>query len=256
MQNKRIDISVVSYANTWPMLYGIKNFPDARNKLNPVLDFPAECARKIISGKTSIGLLPVGGLLSTQDYRIVTKYCIGADSHVRTVMLFSNTELSKVKNIILDYQSATSVLLARILVKHFWKLNVNFNLLTPDTNIEQIPNDSAILIIGDRCFGLKNRYQYSTDLATEWNKFTGYPFAFAVWVANKNVSEDTAQVLEKSIEWGLNNLDDAIKTYNKTNSPNFQSIKKYLTDCIKYELTDERRKAIEKYLTLAKDLNK
>ncbi len=255
MQKRSIDISVVSYANTWPMLYGIEYCPEFKNVFKPVLDYPSECTRKIVTGQASIGLIPTGGLLSMKDYNIVTNYCIGADSRVCTVMLFSNVELSQINNIILDYQSTTSALLTRILSKHFWRLNVNFELLTVDTNLDTIPNNSAVLIIGDRCFSLKNRFRYSTDLAAEWHKFTGLPFAFAVWVSNKRVSDNIIQQLQKSLEWGINNIDNAIKKYNKNNNPDSVIIKKYLTECIKFELTNKRLDAIGKYLTLAKDIN-
>ncbi len=249
-------ISVVSYINTWPFLYGIEHFTEAKTVFEPQLDYPAECARKIISGDVSMGLLPVGGLLSMTDYKIVTNFCIGAGNHVCTVMIFSHSPLSKVKKLLLDYQSTTSVLLARILIEKHWQLKLQYEQLSPETTIQQIPNDSAVLIIGDRCFEIQKTFSHATDLASAWNDFTGLPFAFAVWVVRNKVSAETTDVLQNALRWGLQNTDLAIEKYNNPKRLGNKEIKHYLDHCIQFELNEERQKAIEKFLTLATTLKK
>lgn len=256
MPNNSTPISVVSYINTWPFLYGLEHHEHALAAFHPRLDYPAECTRKIASGEVSMGLIPVGGLLSMTDYKIVTDFCIGAGTHVCTVMIYSNSPLTKIKKLILDYQSTTSVLLAQILVENYWKLDLEYEQLTPETNVRQIPNDSAVLIIGDRCFELQKKFSYATDLATAWNKFTGLPFAFAVWVAKNEVPDSIINVLQNSLLYGLENTDKAIEKYNNSKRLTDKDIKHYLTNCIQFELNTERHRAIEKFLTLAMTIKK
>src|SRR5690606_18612029 len=78
----------------------------------------------------------------------------------------------------LDYQSKTSNGLARILLKHYWKRNVR---------IVQEGEADAYVLIGDRTFGKKYDVAFAYDLGYYWKQFTGLPFAFAVWVANKEL---------------------------------------------------------------------
>jgi chorismate dehydratase len=256
MPNNPTSISVVSYSNTWPFLYGIEHHEQAQAAFNPQLDYPSECARKIVTGEVSMGLIPVGALLSMTDYKIVTDFCIGAGNHVCTVMIFSNSPLSKIRKLILDYQSTTSVLLAKILVEKFWQLDVEYELLTPETHVQQIPDDNAVLIIGDRCFEIQKKFSHATDLATAWNTFTGLPFAFAVWVAQEHVPQKTIDILQHSLRWGLQNTDKAIEKYNNPKRMANRDIENYLTNCIQFELNAERRLAIEKFLTLATTIKK
>jgi chorismate dehydratase len=256
MSGNKTAISVVSYINTWPFLYGIEYFTEAKTVFEPRLDYPAECARKIIAREVPVGLLPVGGLLKITDYKIITDFCIGAGNHVCTVMIFSHSPLSKVKKLLLDYQSTTSVLLARILIEKYWQLEPEYEQLTPGTDVQNIPNDSAVLIIGDRCFDLQNKFSYATDLAKAWNDYTGLPFAFAVWVAGNEVSSETIGVLQNSLHWGLQNTDRAIEKYNNPKRLTDNDIKNYLTNCIQFELNAERQKAIEKFLTLSTTIKK
>ena len=50
----RIKVSAVSYLNT-PLVYGLKRC-DIKDAIDLVLDYPAECARKTLSGESQWGL--------------------------------------------------------------------------------------------------------------------------------------------------------------------------------------------------------
>src|SRR3546814_5182842 len=91
-------------------------------------------------------------------------------------LLFSRKPLEEIKTIRTDGHSRTSNLLARVLASRYWKSNATFGNTT---------DADAFVLIGDRTFGLKDEYPYVYDLAAEWIRFTGLPFVFAVWAANK-----------------------------------------------------------------------
>jgi len=62
--NEKIKISAVSYLNTLPFVYGIKNsgfLADLDYQLG--LDNPADCAGKLIGGQVDIGLIPVAAIM-------------------------------------------------------------------------------------------------------------------------------------------------------------------------------------------------
>ena len=252
MQPKPIHISVVSYMNTWPFLYGIQEFQGATGVFNPQMDYPSECARKLINGTLPMGLIPVAALLQIPNVDIVTDFCIGADTDVHTVTLFSHKPLAEVSKVVLDYQSMTSVLLTKVLMSNYWKKEVTYVMSTPELRYDQIPEDSALLVIGDRCFDLYSKFKFATDLATAWNDFTGLPFAFAVWVARQDVDKQYIAKLQEALAWGVEHLDEAIAKFNDGSSISVPKIKEYLTKNIKFSLTDPRRQAIREFLTLAK----
>jgi chorismate dehydratase len=116
---KKIRISAVKYANTYPFIWGLKESGfDKRVILET--DHPADCASKLINGKADIGLIPVAALPLIKNYHIISNYCIGANGKVRTVMLLSNCPFGDVEAINLDYRSKSSVNLTKVLAKNMW----------------------------------------------------------------------------------------------------------------------------------------
>ena len=109
-------LSVVSYLNTIPFIYGLKQY-GLDKKLDISLDIPFACAEKLLSKKVDIGLVPIVVLKQLEDAQIISDYCIGANGAVDTVCLFSDVSFDAVEGILLDYQSRTSVELLKILLK-------------------------------------------------------------------------------------------------------------------------------------------
>lgn len=108
MLMKKIRISAVKYANTYPFIFGLKD-SGFDKKIILDTDHPAECAYKLITNRADIGLIPVAALPQLKEYHIISDYCIGSNGDVRTVMLLSNSRFEKISTIYLDYRSLTSV---------------------------------------------------------------------------------------------------------------------------------------------------
>ncbi|HJP63785.1 MAG TPA: menaquinone biosynthesis protein, partial [Mucilaginibacter sp.] len=185
---KKIRISAVSYTNTKPFLYGIQNTPII-NEIDLSLDIPADCAQKLIDDKVDIGLIPVAAALNLPEWHIVSDYCIGAVGAVNSVFLFSNCDIKEVKTVQLDPQSRTSNNLARVLLKNYWKVQPGLLTNAPDYS-QSTDTYTAYVQIGDRTFGKKSQYRFVYDLSEEWQQFTGLPFTFAAWIANKPIPQE------------------------------------------------------------------
>ena len=185
MEVQKIRVSAVSYLNTLPFLYGINN-SEIKSQLDLSLDMPSDCAKKLLSGEVDLGLVPVAILPQLKEYHIVSDYCIGAVGNVDSVALYSDVPLNEIKEIYLDYQSKTSVNLVQILAEKYW--NISPKWINAKAGFEnKIQGTTAAIIIGDRTFNLPKSYQYKYDLAEQWLEFTGLPFVFACWVANKEL---------------------------------------------------------------------
>ncbi len=233
----KIKISAVSYTNTKPFAFGLQSNTDFLEKVDLVYDIPSVCAAKLIDNKVDIGLVPVAALLNIPDYHIISDYCIGAIGPVNSVFIFSNKPIEEVESLRLDLQSRTSNNLARVLLKNFWKKN-------PVIVSDQDTEADAFVEIGDRTFGKRDSFPYVYDLAEEWIRFTGLPFAFAVWASNKPIDQAFIDEFNEVLKYGLDRRDEVIASLPSV--PNFD-LHDYLKTRIDYPLTDEKREAIKRF---------
>jgi len=245
-----IKISVVSYLNALPFVAGLQNNSDD-NKFTFSLDIPSVCAEKLICGEVDLGLIPVAKISDIQSPIIVTDYCIGADGEVLSVLIVANQELDQLTNIILDSESRTSVELAKILMRDYWKKEIQWNEET-GFDIMNLPANYGAVIIGDRALLARKNYPYIYDLGTAWKEHTRLPFVFACWVANKFISDETEQYLNMIFENGLDQREEILaERLTKFNENNIRS---YFFEHIKYKLTVEARKGLELFLELRKTI--
>jgi chorismate dehydratase len=84
-------------------------------------------------------------------------------------------------------------------------------------------------------------------LSEEWKTFTGLPFVFACWVSNKPVTSSFEKIFSEALKYGISNLELALS--EKSNSFETQiDKKKYLTEVISYDLTEDKRKSMKMFL--------
>ena len=240
-------ISVVSYLNAKPFIYGLMHAPNGSH-FNYCLDIPAVCAAKLASNDVQVGLIPVAAMLDIQNPQIITDYCISAHEAVNSVFIFANSSIDEIHTIYLDPHSRSSNNLAKILLKYFWKKEVVFKERTID--IVSLKDGEAFVLIGDRTFGIQEQYQHVYDLATAWYKFTGLPFVFAAWVANTVLSADFIKEFNAVLAYGLANKNEVIKANQLSNF----DVADYLNNKINYHLSEDKLKSIELYLAYCKKL--
>ena len=244
-------ISAVSYLNTLPFLYGIENSTTFRKNIELSLDYPAICADKLINNEVDIGLIPVAVIHRIKNANIISDYCIGTTDKVKSVLLLSDKPISEINNIFLDYQSRTSVELLKILSNNYWKISPNW-ILSEKGFEKNISGRTAGLVIGDRALEIADNFKYSYDLAYEWKKFTGLPFVFATWTANKVISQTFINDFNEILKIGIENIDEVIKYYknfiNKKN--NSLNIKEYFTKNISYNFDEQKKLALNKFLKI------
>lgn len=210
-------------------------------------EYPAKIASLLLNDEIDVGLVPVAIIPKLKEHYIITNYCIGADREVASVCLFSEVPLEKIEKVILDYQSKTSVALARILIEKYWKLPVVFEEAGVNFR-DEIKGTTAAVVIGDRAFEQRKVSAYKYDLAAAWIAFTGLPFVFAAWIANKRLPQNFINLFNEANKIGLQNI-DAVAAENV--SP-YYDLKKYYTENISYELTDQKREGLNKFLSLLK----
>jgi chorismate dehydratase len=237
----KIKVSVVSYLNSKPFVYGIERASVA-DDIVLSLDIPSVCAEKLASGEVDMGLVPVAAIPDLKHAFIVSDFCIGAVGPVKTVMLYSMVPLDRVKKVLLDYQSRTSVMLARILAKELWGISPVWEKAEKGFE-DSVNGDTAAVVIGDRTFAMNGSFPFEYDLSEEWHKLTGLPFVFACWVANKKLPDDFLNRFNSALGHGLENIPSVL-----AGSDSSFDLEGYLTRDISYNLDERKRQALDLFL--------
>lgn len=245
----KIRISAVSYTNTKPFLYGLQH-SDINKLIDLSLDMPSDCAQKLIDDKADIGLIPVAATLNLPHWEIISAYCIGAEGPVNSVFIFSNCDIKDVKRLQLDPESRSSNNLARVLLKNFWKIQPELIIDAPDYT-QSTDSETAFVQIGDRTFGKTEQYNYVYDLSGEWKKFTGLPFVFAAWIANKPIPADFIKEFDSALRHGLAHRHELLKTLPQRADFDLED---YLMHKLDFDLTEDKKKALYLFLDYIKAL--
>ncbi len=235
-------ISAVSYLNTVPFVFGIKQSGYIDN-YQLLLDVPSVCADKIINSEADIGLIPVSGIPYIKNCEIISDYCIGSQGKVKTVVLASKIPLNNISEVYLDLDSRTSAKLIKILAEKFWKKSIIWKDLTSLTILD---NCDSVLLIGDKVFKYAENYEYIYDLSEEWFKFTSLPFTFACWVANKKINENFKKNFNLAIKYGVENKVVAVKNSNFNTDQAIDYIENYIS----YDFDKLKRQALDKFFKL------
>ena len=237
-----IKISIVSYLNTIPFVYGLRK-SEIFDIIDLQLDYPSICSQKLLNGEVDLALVPIVVIPKLKDSHIISNYCIGANGAVETVCLYAEVPINEIETISLDYQSQTSVALLRILLKEYWHLNPK--LKNSEVGFEnEISAHHAALVIGDRAFDLNKKHRYVYDLSALWKEMTGLPFVFAAWVSNKNFSQKFIADFNKALEIGLSDIDNAL-IQEGSNYINFENPEDYLNNKISYNLDSSKLEAMD-----------
>ncbi|MGH7719946.1 MAG: menaquinone biosynthetic enzyme MqnA/MqnD family protein, partial [Gemmatimonadaceae bacterium] len=154
----------------------------------------------------------------SRRYLLLPDLAISCDGPVRSVLLFSRrpaTELAGGR-VIVSSSSMTSVALLELLFDEVWRCAPTF--VPGDAeraDVERFPDGDheARLVIGDAALILSaaHSYPFVYDLGAEWKRWTGLPFVFAVWVAQRSTAVDAALRVHAGLiasrAWGLLHLE-------------------------------------------------
>lgn len=253
MRMRQVKVSIVSYLNAQPMLYGLQRGAHCA-QWDIALDIPSRCAERVIQKEVDIGLMPVAMLPYVADGRIVSRYCIGAEHSVGSVCLLSSLPVERIRTIHLDPESRTSANLCRILAREYWQITPRFESLNLEKVPLPLPPEEAILLIGDKALAYRSYYEYSYDLSQEWNNYSGLPFMFAAWVSAKSLSPGIIHAFDSDLTWGISHKADALKERQGPVPIAEREALNYLKNNISYLITESKKQALQSFLSLCESL--
>jgi len=212
-------IGRIPYINCYPV-YGAIDRGLIRMDADLVDGVPTALNAKMATGELDVSVVSaVEYARDSRRYLLLPDLAISCDGPVRSVMLFSKrpaTELTS-RRVLVSKSSMTSVALLELLFENVWHARPNF--VPTDAEISDVARfegeeHNARLVIGDAALllssGAAPRYPHSYDLGEVWKEWTGLPFVFAVWVAQRNVIVNDALAVHAGLinsrDWGIANI--------------------------------------------------
>ena len=223
----------IPYVNCYPV-YGAIDRGAVVLDGTLVTGVPSALNRRMAEGSLDISVVSaVEYARDARRYLLLPDLAISCDGPVRSVMLFSRRPAPDLdgRRVIVSKSSMTSVALLELLFENVWHARPEF--VAGDAEMSDIaafdrePHD-ARLVIGDAALVLRGEarprmidvvpdvavpsYPFAYDLGDSWKAWTGLPFVFAVWVAQRSAPVAEALGVHASLmtsrDWGLRHLDD------------------------------------------------
>ncbi|MFN2603225.1 MAG: menaquinone biosynthetic enzyme MqnA/MqnD family protein [Gemmatimonadaceae bacterium] len=212
-------IGRIPYINCYPV-YGAIDRGLIRIDAELVDGVPTALNALMASGNLDVSVVSaVEYARDSRRYLLLPDLAISCDGPVRSVMLFSKkraTELSA-RRVLISRSSMTSVALLELLFENVWHAHPIF--VPTDAELSDVArfeseDHDARLVIGDAALllssGASPRYPHAYDLGQAWKEWTGLPFVFAVWVAQRNVVVNDALAVHAGLinsrDWGIRNV--------------------------------------------------
>ncbi len=176
-----IRLGRISYVNMAPVFYRLNA------EVEEIAGVPTDLNRQLIAGE--LDLAPISSIeyaRNADSLRLLPRLCVSSEGAIDSIQLVSRKPLEQVRTIAVTPESATSVVLAKVLL----------------SEVEHVPlgtpgaaEADAKLLIGDAA--LQSAFQDPTphyDLGRLWLERTGLPMVFALWAAPEPVAEGVAEL--------------------------------------------------------------
>lgn len=248
--DKKIKVGIVSYLNTRPLVYGLK-LPPICHEIELIEGTPARVADLLIGDEIDVGLVPVAIIPQMKEHFIAGDYCIGTETEVASVCLFSEVPLNNIKTVYLDYESRSSVALLKWLMREYWGIQPKMIQARDDSYRREIKGTTAGLVIGDRALEQRKISTFIYDLASEWRAITGLPFVFAAWISNKPLPAWFIQRFNEANGLGLKHIDEIVASQQF----DLFDLKKYYTLHLSYTLDERKKEGMKLFLQYIDEQN-
>jgi chorismate dehydratase len=173
----------IGYVNMAPVFYRLEA------EVEEVVGVPTDLNRRLVAGELDVA--PISSIEYARNaatLRLLPRLCVSSEGAVESIQLISKTPLDRIRTVAVTPESATSVVLTRVLF--------------PDAELVPLEafqqrDAEAKLLIGDAA--LKSAFEDPTphhDLGRLWLERTGLPMVFAVWAAPEPSHPDLLELEE------------------------------------------------------------
>jgi chorismate dehydratase len=242
-------IAAIRYINTLPLVFGMELNPD----LELIFDTPARCYERLLQDEVDVALIPIIGTQLNTEIRAIKGLGIAANHRTESVYLFATKPLDRIRTVIGDPSSLTSVLLSKIILNEKYKNKPRFLSASIENIHEVLRRYDAALIIGDEAI-LTDKSDYDNyDLATEWYSITGFPFVFAVWASKRILSGEEKEIFHQAHQQAIQNWESIFLRACSMLAVDVPFLKRYYNENLRYHLSRSDYEGLLRFLSLAAD---
>ena len=256
-----VRIGAVSYLNSKPLIEGLADELTGASVSGAVqehpiaslvLDYPSRLADELSGGQLDVALIPSVEYTRRGDYEIVSNACVAAHGPVFSVKLYCRVPPGEIRRLALDEGSRTSATLARVILNHKYGVEPELLSLPMADSLEQTDAD-AVLLIGDRAMHIpEGPFHEVWDLGEEWQRWTGLPFVFAMWVARDDFYYPTVEnALCAARDRGVAALDSIAEREAASLGLSTTAAANYLTHNLHFHLGGAERLGLRLFYALA-----
>ncbi|WP_366922265.1 menaquinone biosynthesis protein [Metallumcola ferriviriculae] len=190
-RHNNLNVGVVDSLDYLPVIDAIES-GEILTGVNLIKDSPKGLHDRFLDGELDIAPLP------SNEYAEHFKQClILPDLSMITrgdtsdLLLFSKVPVSQLdgKTICIPDTAVSSFVLLKILINHYYQMQVNYCHKQPDLN-EMLDNADAALLFGEQAILARDEFNgHILDLGKLWRDFTAEPMVYALWVVREEYAK-------------------------------------------------------------------
>lgn len=217
----------IGYLNVLPIYHALESGVLPHN-YELVYGPPAELNNSTAAGELAVSSTScVEYARRPERYLLLPNLSIGSNGPVKSVLLLSRIPVEELDghSVLVSAETHTSAALLRLLFTEQYRFS-DIAWMTGSAT-ERVASGNpprAFLAIGDEALRLRNhpQYPYTLDLGDAWTEWTGLPFTFGLWVADRQTfmrngkpyipsgMENPGTLLDASRNWGLSNMEHVL----------------------------------------------
>ena len=246
-----IRVGFIDYLNCLPLRLGLEATGGLEG-VELVGGTPVEVNAALLSGEAELGLVSSASWALNRDrLRRIPGYGIASDGPVRSVLLATGEgqSLSKARRVALTSESATSQVLARILLERVHDASPRYEVVSTLPERALAGRDAA-LFIGDVALRVRSlRDVDAYDLGEAWERFTGLPMVYAVWASRGDPVRYSiwADRVARAVLWAEENLKMVVEEALRRGATE-EDLETYFASCIGYRVGTREEEGLERYL--------
>jgi chorismate dehydratase len=234
-------IGRIPYVNCYPV-YGAIDRGIVPLDATIVSGVPTALNQAMAAGALDVSVISaVEYARASERYLLLPDLAISCVGAVRSVLLVSTVPAEALggQRVVVSRSSMTSVALLELLFANVWKTSPVFvpgdaepsDLHTLDAAAHLVIGDAALMLHAAKHAGA-TRFTHAYDLGQAWHDWTGLPFVFAVWVAQRSGEMAPALGVHASLiasrDWGVRNVETLAAQAHETTGVSRSECEAYL----------------------------